>query len=130
MSQAALPLKMTYAEYLAFEERSDVRHEFHDGDVYEVLSMSGGTLEHARLASAFGREFGIALAGRPCAVFSADGRIRVTEGRFSGYPDLSVVCGRIERRGRPARSREPGRDRRDSVRLDRSVRPGLRRRRL
>jgi Uma2 family endonuclease len=97
MSQAALPLKMTYAEYLAFEERSDVKHEFHDGDVYEALSMSGGTLEHARLASAFGRELGVALAGRPCAVFSADGRIRVAEGRFSGYPDLSVVCGHIER---------------------------------
>jgi Uma2 family endonuclease len=97
MSQAAQPLKMTYAEYLEFEERSDVKHEFHDGHVYEVLSMSGGTLEHARLAGSFARELGVALKGRPCAVFSADGRVRVTEGRFSAYPDLSVVCGRIER---------------------------------
>ena len=40
---------MTYAEYLAAEAVSEVRHEFLNGEVWE---MAGGTPERAALAAA------------------------------------------------------------------------------
>ncbi|MBL9039491.1 MAG: Uma2 family endonuclease [Archangium sp.] len=83
----------SFTEYLAAEARSDVKHEYLDGDVW---AMAGGTLEHARLASEFTRLVGNALQGRPCRVFSSDARVRVRGVDRVTYPDLSIICGRIE----------------------------------
>ncbi|MBK6531793.1 MAG: hypothetical protein IPF99_19935 [Deltaproteobacteria bacterium] len=49
---AAEKRKTTYAEYLALELSSGVRHEFVDGFAY---AMAGGEPEHARLALYRGR---------------------------------------------------------------------------
>ena len=38
-----------------------------------------------------------ALVGRPCRVFSSDVRVRVRATGLTTYPDVSVVCGAIER---------------------------------
>lgn len=85
---------MTYAEYLAFERTAETKHEYVNGEVY---AMSGGTPEHARLAANLIRQLGNALASRPCAVFTSDARVYVRATGRSTYPDLSVVCGPIER---------------------------------
>jgi Uma2 family endonuclease len=85
---------MTYEEYLALETSSELKHEYVNGVVY---AMSGGTPEHARLATSMSYQLSRALAGRPCVVFSADGRVRIAATGRSTYPDLSVVCGRLER---------------------------------
>jgi Uma2 family endonuclease len=90
---AAPSTKMSYVEYLAAERVSEVKHQYLGGDVF---AMAGGTPEHARLAMSIGRELGIALRDRPCAVFSADLRIRVEETDRSTYPDVSVVRGKRE----------------------------------
>jgi Uma2 family endonuclease len=84
---------MTYAEYLAAEAVSDVRHEFLNG---EVWAMAGGTPEHAALALAVGSELREALRGKPCRAFSADLRVRVVDTGLSTYPDVTVVCGQLE----------------------------------
>jgi Uma2 family endonuclease len=84
---------MTYAEYLAFEAASDVRHELLRGEVY---AMAGGTPEHAALAAAFIGELLAALRGRPCRVYSSDLRVRIRETGLTTYPDASVACGRAE----------------------------------
>ena len=84
---------MTYAEYLAAEERSFEKHEFLDGEVH---AMSGGTPEHGALAMAFGAALGSALLGRSCRVFSSDVRVRVKATGLAAYPDISVVCGKLE----------------------------------
>jgi Uma2 family endonuclease len=84
---------MTYAEYLAAEAVSDVRHEFLNGDVW---AMAGGTPEHAALALAVGSELRQALRGRPCRAYSAPLRVRVVETGLSTYPDVTVVCGQLE----------------------------------
>jgi Uma2 family endonuclease len=89
----ALTRRMTYAEYLAAEERSLEKHEFLDGEVH---AMSGGTPEHGALAMAFGAALGSALLGRPCRVFSSDVRVRVKATGLAAYPDISVVCGKLE----------------------------------
>lgn len=43
-----------------------------------------------------GRLLGNALAGRPCEAFGSDAAVYVRSTRLLTYPDLSVVCGRLE----------------------------------
>jgi Uma2 family endonuclease len=90
MQTEARALRMTYAEYCAFEREATVKHEYLAG---EVSAMAGGTLEHSRLAMQLGRLLGNALEGRPCRVFSADARVRIEAVDVDAYPDVSVVCG-------------------------------------
>jgi Uma2 family endonuclease len=93
MARPAPTARMTYAEYLAAEAASDVRHEYLNG---EVWAMAGGTPEHAALALAVGSELRQALRGKPCRAYSADLRIRIVDTGLSTYPDVSVVCGQLE----------------------------------
>lgn len=86
--------RMTYAEYLALERASEAKHEYVNGHVY---AMAGGTPDHGRLAMNVGGILRAALAGRPCAVFSSDVRVRIEATGRSTYPDLSVVCGHLAR---------------------------------
>jgi Uma2 family endonuclease len=86
--------RMTYAEYLAAEAKSDVRHEYLRG---EVWAMAGGTIEHARLQSQLIASLTAALAGKPCIVLTSDARVRVVSTGLTTYPDVSVVCGKVER---------------------------------
>ena len=84
---------MTYAEYLAFEEKSLEKHEFLNG---EVFAMAGGTIEHAGLAAGISIAIGIALRDRPCRVYSSDLRVRIRATGLTTYPDVSVICGQAE----------------------------------
>lgn len=93
MARFAPIAHMTYAEYVAAEAASDVRHEFLNGDVW---AMAGGTPEDAALAAAFIRELGAALRGKPCRVYTSDARVRILATGLSTYPDLTVVCGALE----------------------------------
>lgn len=90
MGDPAQRHRMTPEEYLAFERSSDVRHEYADG---EIFAMSGGTIEHATVASNIVRELGTALRDRGCRVLGSDMRVKIPAGRYV-YPDASVVCGR------------------------------------
>ena len=94
MDRRAAPPRLTYAEYLAFEAQSAVKHEYADGEVY---AMTGGTTEHARLAASMIRELGIARRGKPCAPFSSDLRVRIEATTRALYPDVTIVCGKLER---------------------------------
>ncbi|MCA9605462.1 MAG: Uma2 family endonuclease [Myxococcales bacterium] len=85
--------RMSYVEYLAFEAGAETKHEYADGLVF---AMAGGTLEHARLSGRLAFLLGSALEGRPCNVLSSDARVRVEATNRTTYPDLSVVCGRLE----------------------------------
>lgn len=84
----------TYAEYLAHEQASDVKHEYLDG---EISALADGSPEHAALAVAIGSSLRSQLEGKPCRVFSSDLRVRVAATGLATYPDLTVVCGPLER---------------------------------
>ncbi|MGH7329957.1 MAG: Uma2 family endonuclease, partial [Polyangiaceae bacterium] len=58
--------------------------------------MSGGSPEHARLATVIARELGIQLAGKRCNVYSSDLRVRVLATGLATYPDVTVICGTLE----------------------------------
>jgi Uma2 family endonuclease len=94
MVEPARKLSCTFAEYIVIDEASTTKHEYVNG---EVLAMSGGTLEHSQLAANVIQELGAQLRGRPCAVYTSDARVRVLATGLATYPDVTVVCGSVER---------------------------------
>lgn len=93
MSEAARRPRYTLDQYLRMEEMSNVRHEFLDGEIY---GMAGGTPEHGRIAANVIMLLGMRTASRRCSVFTSDVRVRVTATGLDTYPDVTVVCGRLE----------------------------------
>ena len=82
-------LQMSVAEYLAFEETSEIRHEYIDGEAYP---MTGGSLNHAEIMTNVGGELRQLLKLTDCKVLSSAMRIGISPTRYV-YPDVSVVCG-------------------------------------
>ena len=93
MSTSARHVHYTYAEYLALEDESSVRHEYLDGEIY---AMAGGSPDHAALAAALLRIVGNQLP-RGCRAFTSDLRVRIETTGLTTYPDAAVVCGRTQR---------------------------------
>jgi Uma2 family endonuclease len=93
MSTSARRVHYTYAEYLALEEESSVRHEYLDGEIY---AMAGGSPDHAALAAGL---IGILRGQLPpgCRVFTSGLRVRIAASGLSTYPDAAVICGRTMR---------------------------------
>jgi Uma2 family endonuclease len=81
-----------YHEYLAYERDSGMKHEYDDGS---ILAMAGGWRRHNALAA---RVVAALENARPagCVVFQSDQRVRVLATGRATYPDVSMVCGRIE----------------------------------
>lgn len=83
----------TFAEYLALEEDSTVKHEFLDGQAW---AMAGGTPEHAAICANVIRALGNQLEGKPCRTYSSDLRVRVRATGLGTYPDVTVICDHLE----------------------------------
>ena len=80
--------RMSVADYLEMEERSEVRHEYVDGEIY---AMSGPSLQHQRLVGNLYRYAHRRAAGR-CEILLSGMMARI-EGRNSFYyPDLVGTC--------------------------------------
>jgi Uma2 family endonuclease len=85
--------KITEAEYLAIERRSEVKHELVDGT---MVTMAGASPTHVLIVTNLVVALGNQLKDRECTVYASDLRVKIQKsGRFT-YPDVSVVCGRIE----------------------------------
>ena len=81
--------EMTVEEYLAFDEASEIQHEFIDG---ELIPMPGGSGPHNAIVARTIIALGNALAARDCTVFASQMRVQIDETKYL-YPDMSVVCG-------------------------------------
>ena len=79
--------------------REETRHEYHDG---EILAMAGGSLSHSQICVNLAREMSLRLKGKPCQGFDSNLRVRIDASNRVVYPDLSVVCGTVERDPRDA----------------------------
>jgi Uma2 family endonuclease len=90
MSSAARQVHYSYAEYVALEDESSIRHEYLDGEIY---AMAGGSPDHAALAGAVIGIFGSQLP-RGCRTFTSDLRVRIAASGLSTHADGAVVCGR------------------------------------
>ena len=96
MTRSSTLHEYTYAEYLAHEAASNVKHEYLSGEIY---AMAGGSPAHAELSVAVSSALRAQLRDASCRVFSSDLRVRVAATGLATYPDVTVVCGSLERDG-------------------------------
>lgn len=80
---------MTLEEYLAFEERSPLRHEYVAGEVY---AMSGTTTRHNLIGLNVYRRLHAVARPRGCHVFDEAVTLYIHDRVY--HPDLIVACGR------------------------------------
>lgn len=80
----------TPEDYLRFEREAGMRHEFLDGEIYE---MAGESLSHSRICVNLAREAGNSLKGKPCEALSPNMKVRTSTASLFSYPDLTIVCG-------------------------------------
>lgn len=93
MLKRSLATHFTAEQYLALEDVSDTKHEFYDGKIY---NMSGGTADHNLVALNIASTLKTLLEPTPCRVFGSDMRVLVEAEDLYTYPDVSVVCGKLE----------------------------------
>lgn len=83
------PQKMTAEEYLEWEVKQELRHEYIDG---EILMMTGGTIPHNDIALNFYTALRPHLRPRGCRVNVSDVKVQASQNNRYFYPDLVVTC--------------------------------------
>jgi Uma2 family endonuclease len=105
--------RYTVEEYFELESKSELRHEYIDGEIWtleggqrrrfvgaipthdpriDIYAMAGESRAHGTI---FGNLFllvGTEVRLRGCRAFSGDMRVKVSVTRYL-YPDISVICG-------------------------------------
>ena len=89
--QAQIKPTMTPEEYLRQERKAPFKSEYYAG---EVFAMAGASPRHVLITTNTAASLVPQLKGRPCFVFTADLRVKVSAARLYTYPDVVVVCGR------------------------------------
>ena len=85
-------LKMSLAEFMAWENAQPDRHEFYRG---ETFAMVGGTARHNRVILNLASRIGDHLDGTPCQVFAENMKVQLADEGVL-YPDVLVTCGKAE----------------------------------
>lgn len=80
-------------EYLAQEETAEGRSEYYQG---QIFAMSGGSVNHNRIAKNMVIALDGAFGNKPCEAFITDMRLLVKPNGLYTYPDVMVVCGQLE----------------------------------
>jgi Uma2 family endonuclease len=92
MALAIAHNRISQDEYLQGELNTEIRHEYVAGNVY---AMSGGTLNHQRIAGNFFYLAKRQLAGKPYFPTGSDFKLRVPLGQCEEafyYPDGMIIC--------------------------------------
>ncbi|MBL7816996.1 MAG: Uma2 family endonuclease [Saprospiraceae bacterium] len=80
---------LTVAEYIEFEEQSDIRHEYRFGHLYPIAGTSN---KHNRVK----QNVVYALRGhfleRGCVVFDENIKLQIIEDGIYNYPDVMLTC--------------------------------------
>jgi len=79
----------TVADWVAFEEGKERKHELRNGEFYE---MAGATYDHNVITGDLSVELSIALRGTGCETLPSDQKVYV-DNTNGLYPDIVVVCG-------------------------------------
>lgn len=91
----ALPSQqyLTEAAYLAFEDDSDFKHEYANG---QVVTMTGASWAHNIISVNTSTSLNVQLAQKDCRVTAGDMRVKVLAKESYRYPDVMVICGEPE----------------------------------
>ncbi|WP_420538213.1 Uma2 family endonuclease [Microcystis aeruginosa] len=79
----------TPEEYFQFEEKSPIKHEYIDGQIY---AMAGTTDTHNIVAGNIYTIVRNHLRGSDCRVYFADVKVRLEKRNHFYYPDILVTC--------------------------------------
>ena len=79
-------------EYFEREEKSPLRHEYYEG---EIFTMSGGSPSHVSISLNIGAELRLALRGREGIAYGNDMRVVSPTGLLT-YPDATAVRSKPE----------------------------------
>jgi len=90
-------LKYTEEEYLEMEEKSLEKHEFYKG---EIFAMAGASIPHNQIVRNALISIGNYLNEKKCQIFPSDLKIHSVGNSLYTYPDLSIICGKIETLGK------------------------------
>jgi Uma2 family endonuclease len=80
-------------EYLEMERASDEKHEYFDGQVY---NMSGASLKHIKISVNLTIQIGKFLEESECNVLAENMRTTNSDRSAYMYPDVIIVCGKEE----------------------------------
>ena len=95
MATRQLPY-FTPEQYLTFDRSSDRRHEYIFG---EIVPVENGTAAHSRIAGNSMIAIGKRLSTAGCGAHDASLRVCVDRKSVYVYPDITVVCGKLEYAG-------------------------------
>ena len=96
----------TFEEYIKLEERSSVKHEFHEGELY---AMAGATKDHAQIITNLTAAIHPHLMKGSCRLYTNDIKVRI-QSEFldkSVYPDMVITCHKAELGGQEVSIRHP-----------------------
>jgi Uma2 family endonuclease len=104
---------ITAEEYLEMEATSLDKHEFFQGRVFPLGSgmsfktsdvinewageLNGASISHNIISRNLMLGLGNKLKGKGCMPFGSDLRIHIPSNSLYTYPDLSIICGDIEK---------------------------------
>ena len=86
-------LRYTFEDYLAAEREAEVRHEYADGQVFDMV---GATENHNIVVANLTTLLTTQLKGRPCLVYANDMKVRIDALDACKYPDVTALCGERE----------------------------------
>ncbi len=97
MIASSQPQKMSIDEYLDWEARQEIRHEYING---EIFAMTGGTIPHNDIALSVYRAIYPQVRSNGCRVNVSDVKVQVSPTSPYYYPDVVVSCDPHDRHAR------------------------------
>ncbi len=89
-TQEIIPKLSTVEEYFALEKASELKHEYYNG---EIVEMVGGTTNHNKIALNLCRKFPLTIGEQNYELFINDVRLGLPEYNIYTYPDVMIVNG-------------------------------------
>ncbi|MDJ0517454.1 MAG: Uma2 family endonuclease [Trichodesmium sp. MO_231.B1] len=80
-------------EYLSLKIDSEEKHEYING---EIISMTGGTPNHNKIALNLSATLNFALKGQPYNIFITDQRLWIPIEKIYTYPDVMIIEGELQ----------------------------------
>lgn len=93
MSAKTKPKYVSPEEYLTAERESLEKHEYFDGEIFQ---MAGASDEHNTISGNIFASLHQQLKKRPCKAYQSDMRVYIPATGLFTYPDAMVVCGKSQ----------------------------------
>ena len=85
-----MPLRYSFEDFLAAEREAEIRHEFVDGHVFDMV---GATENHNIIVANLTTLLVNQMKGRPCLAYANDMKVRIDVADACKYPDVTALCG-------------------------------------